>query len=69
MVVSTWTPDWVVQVQAQVGVVALCVKAGGGGVTLQWTSIPFSGGGGVEILLVNACYRNLVELLLYGPLS
>ena len=32
MVVSTWTPDWVVQVQAQVGVVALCVKAGGGGV-------------------------------------
>ena len=46
MLVSTWTPDWVVQVQAQVGVVALCVKAGGGGVTLQWTSIPFRGGGG-----------------------
>ena len=42
------------------------------GGTLQWTSIPSrgggggGGGGGVAILLVTACYKSQVKLLLCG---
>ena len=39
------------------------------GVTLRWTSIPSRGGGGVEILPVASCYRNLDKLRSDGPLG
>ena len=42
----------------------------GGGVEsyLPWTSIPW-GGGGVAVLLVTSCYRNLDKFWLDGPLG
>ena len=38
------------------------------GVTLQWTSIPF-GGGGVEMPLLTSSYRNRDKLLPDAPLG
>lgn len=42
-------------------------KVGGGESYLPWTSIPW--GGGVAVLLVTSCYRNLDKFWLDGPLG
>ena len=43
-------------------------KVGGRESYLPWTSIPW-GGGGVAVLLVTSCYRNLDKFWLDGPLG
>lgn len=46
-----------------------CKVGGGGGKSyLPWTSIPL-GGGGVAVLLVTSCYRNLDKFWVDGPLG
>lgn len=44
-------------------------KVGGGGERVTYPGLASHGGGGVAVLLVTSCYRNLDKFWLDGPLG